>query len=401
MQTKPHVTVVGAGCFGGWTAWSLLKSGAQVTLLDAWGPGNSRATSGGETRIIRGIYGPNSPYTEMTARALPLWRKYEKEWQRPMLTRTGVLWMASSGEDSFERGSIRMLRKAKLKFDELSARDLKKRWPQINFDGVEWGIFEHDAGYLTARIICQLVVEKFVAAGGDYRQVAVRPDDLESGAGKPLPLEDGSTVSGDRYVFACGPWMGKLFPKTVGDRIRPTKQDVFFFGVPSGESRLDDRHLPIWAEHKDRFRYGIPGNHGRGFKIADDTRGPTFDPTSGERTVNPDGLRALREYLAVRFPAMKNAPLVETRVCQYEQTPDNHFIVDRHPAAENVWLLGGGSGHGFKHGPVVGEMMAELVLKEKEPKPYFRLARFGQPARALGTHAVAAKVKGHPRLASW
>ena len=176
---------------------------------------------------------------------------------------------------------------------------------------------------------------------------------------------------------------------------------MFFFGVPSAESGLDDRHLPIWAEHKDRFRYGIPGNQGRGFKIADDTRGPTFDPTNGERVVNPDGLRAIREYLALRFPAMKDAPLVETRVCQYEQTPDNHFIVDLHPAAENVWLLGGGSGHGFKHGPVVGEMMAELVLEEKEAKPYFRLARFPQPAKALSSHAVAARSKAHPRLASW
>jgi glycine/D-amino acid oxidase-like deaminating enzyme len=272
---------------------------------------------------------------------------------------------------------------------------MKKRWPQINYDGVRWGIYEEDAGYLTARVICQAVLEAFIAGGGEYRQVAVKGGDLESRNWGALPLADGSKVQGNAYVFACGPWLGKLFPDTVGDRVRPTKQDVFFFGVPAGEARLDDRHLPIWADHRERFRYGIPGNQGRGFKVADDTRGPTFDPTCGERTVNTDALNLIREYVAERFPAMKDAPLLETRVCQYEQTPDSHFIIDRHPAAENVWLLGGGSGHGFKHGPVIGQMMAEFVSGEKEPAPYFLLSRF--PRRQQATAAP----KRNPRLASW
>jgi glycine/D-amino acid oxidase-like deaminating enzyme len=335
----------------------------------------------------------------MTARAFPLWRKHQREWKRQMLFQTGVLWMAASGEDSFERGSVEMLRAAKIKHQELSAREIKQRWPQINLEGVNWGIFEPESGYLAARMICQIVRDAFVAEGGEYRESSVIADDLESGKWKGLALSNGSTVFADVYVFACGPWLGKLFPETIGNRIRPTKQDVYFFGVPAGEP-LEGGDLPVWAEHRDRFRYGIPGNQGRGFKIADDTRGPTFDPTNGERVVNPDGLRGIREYLAVRFPAMKDAPLVETRVCQYEQTPDNHFIVDRHPAAEDVWLLGGGSGHGFKHGPAIGEMMTDLVLKEKEPKLYFRLARFAPLGKTREARAAAA-TKPHRRLASW
>lgn len=397
MKRKTRVAVVGAGAFGGWTALSLLRQGAQVTLLDTWGPGNSRASSGGETRVIRGIYGPKSPYTEMTARAYPLWREYEAAWNRRLLCRTGVLWMAASGDDTFERGSVEMLRRAKLKFRELSLREMKKRWPQISFDGVNWGIYEEDAGYLIARQICQAVVEEFTKEGGEYRQVEVLPDELEPEKWKSLTLSDGSKLTADIYVFACGPWLGKMFPGTIGDRVRPTRQEVFFFGVPAGESRLDDRHLPIWAEHRDRFRYGIPGNQWRGFKIADDTRGPAFDPTSGERAVSAEGLTAIREYLGSRFPAMKDAPLVETRVCQYEQTPDNHFIIDRHPLAENLWLLGGGSGHGFKHGPVIGEMMADYVLHGKEPEKYFRLARFARQAPVKPKAAPAR----HPRLACW
>ncbi|MFZ0862142.1 MAG: FAD-dependent oxidoreductase [Candidatus Sulfotelmatobacter sp.] len=373
---ETHVAVIGAGAFGGWTALHLLERGARVTLLDAWGPGNSRASSGGETRVMRGTYGPNQPYTEMAARALKLWQKYERRWKRQFLHRTGVLWMASGRDDAFERGSVEMLRAAKIKFRELSTVQMKKRWPQIHFEGIEWGIFEPECGYLDARASCQAVVEAFIAAGGKYRQLAVLADGLESGPMRSLALSDGSRLKADRYVFACGPWLGKLFPRAVGDLVQATKQDVFFFGTPAGDDRFSDRHLPVWADHRGRFRYGIPGSDRRGFKIADDTRGAAFDPTAGERVVTQETLKDIREYVGFRFPALKDAPLVETRVCQYEQTPDGHFILDRHPAIENVWIVGGGSGHGFKHGPAVGEMTAKLILKDHQPDTIFRLERF-------------------------
>jgi glycine/D-amino acid oxidase-like deaminating enzyme len=381
LKSKPHIAVIGAGAFGGWTALHLLERGARVTLLDAWGPGNSRASSGGETRVMRGTYGPDQPYTEMVARALKLWAKYERRWKRQFLHRTGVLWMAAGQDDAFERGSVAMLRAAKIKYQELSVAQMKKRWPQINFEGIEWGIFEPECGYLDARESCAAVVEAFIAAGGRYRQLAVLADGLEDTPFRSLALPDDlqlkrSQLKADRYVFACGPWMGKLFPQTIGNLITATKQDVFFFGTPAGNLRFSDAHMPVWGDHRDRFYYGIPGTDRRGFKIADDTRGPEFDPTSGERTVSPETLRDTREYIAFRFPALKNAPLVETRVCQYEQTPDSHFIIDRHPINENVWLLGGGSGHGFKHGPAIGEMMTELILKDGEPRTVWRLNRF-------------------------
>ena len=382
---NPHIAVIGAGAFGGWTALHLLERGARVTLLDAWGPGNSRASSGGETRIMRGTYGPNQPYSEMAARSLKLWTKYERRWKRHFLHRTGVLWMASGlNNDAFEAGSIEALCAAKIKFQELSTPQMKKHWPQINFEGIEGGIFEPECGYLDARASCQAVVDAFVGMGGTYRQIEV----LRGGLGTTLPrgvkLRDGSWLTADVYVFACGPWLGTLFPRIIGSLIQPTKQDVFFFGVPARHAQyFSDAHLPVWADHRDRFRYGIPGaisgDARRGFKIADDTRGPAFDPTNGDRVISQDTLKDIREYVAFRFPALKNAPLVETRVCQYEQTPDSNFIIDRHPQNENVWIVGGGSGHGFKHGPAIGEMMADLILKDREPQPIFRLARFKSP----------------------
>jgi glycine/D-amino acid oxidase-like deaminating enzyme len=376
LKTSPHIVVIGAGAFGGWTALHLLERGARVTLLDAWGPGNSRSSSGGETRVMRGTYGADQAYTEMAARALKLWAKYERQWKRQFLHRSGVLWMAAGRDDAFERGSIQMLRAAKIKYQELSAPQLKKRWPQINFEGIEWGIFEPECGYLDARASCAAVVEAFVAAGGRHRQAEVVADGLEDVPLRALNLSDGAKLKADRYVFACGPWLGRLFPKTISNVIRATKQDVFFFGTPPGDTRFHSPNLPVWGDHRGHFYYGIPGSDRRGFKIADDTRGPGFDPTDGERIVSQETLKEIREYVAFRFPALKDAPLLESRVCQYEQTPDSDFIIDRHPKNEHVWLLGGGSGHGFKHGPALGEMMAKLVLTDGEPEATWRLNRF-------------------------
>ena len=377
MASKPHIAVIGAGAFGGWTALYLLRSGARVTLIDAWGPSNSRASSGGETRIIRGAYGPDQPYSKLAARALELWRQHQTEWKRKFFFPIGVLWMAEA-DDAYERGSLPSLKDAGIRFEQLTLDELERRWPQINFDKVEWGIYEPQSGYLLARASAQFVVDQFVAEGGEYRQAAVTTQDLESGPLKNLLLSDGSTVLADRYIFACGPWMGKLFPETVGPHFQSTKQEIFFFGTPAGDARYNEENLPVWADHSDHFMYGIPGNQGRGFKVADDTRGPEFDPTSDQRLVSEDNLKSVRTYLAYRFPGMKDAPLLETRVCQYENTTDNNFIIDRHPCNANVWIVGGGSGHGFKHGPALGEMMAGLILKDGEPNAVWRLSRFSK-----------------------
>ncbi|MGD0986196.1 MAG: FAD-dependent oxidoreductase [Candidatus Sulfotelmatobacter sp.] len=376
MNSKPHIAVVGAGAFGGWTALHLLERGARVTLLDAWGPGNSRSSSGGETRIMRCTYGPDQPYTALAARALKLWRKYEKRWKRQLLHPSGVLWMVSSADDEYERGSLPVLREERIKFQELSTAAMRKRWPQINFSDVRWGIYEPECGYLDARDSCQVVVDAFIDQGGLYRQLAIVAGNLEDAPLRSLNLSDGSQLKADYYVFACGPWLGKLFPETLGQIIEPTQQDIFFFGPPAGDSRFTDAHLPVWGDHGKRFFYGIPGSDRRGFKMADDTRGSAFDPTDGERVVSPATLKRVREYMNYRFPAMKDAPLIESRVCQYEQTPDSHFIVDRHPHMDNVWLLGGGSGHGFKHGPATGEILADAILRDRQQDKAWRLDRF-------------------------
>jgi glycine/D-amino acid oxidase-like deaminating enzyme len=325
--------------------------------------------------VIRGTYGPRRVYVKLVARSLQLWRENEKRWGRELYHRTGVLWMVGK-DGAYERAALPLLREAGLVFEELPAADVAKRYPQINLERVGWAILEKDAGYVTARRACEAVLEGFVAEGGTYRPGSVQPPRIEGGKLATLFLEGGTSVAADAFVFACGPWLGKLFPETMGKLIRPTRQEVFFFGTPAGDERFSEDALPVWIDNGDRFLYGIPGNQWRGFKVADDTRGASFDPTSGERVASAEGLRVARDYLGFRFPALKNSPLLESRVCQYENSPDEHFIVDRHPAAPNVWIVGGGSGHGFKHGPALGELAAGNVLGEKPNEPFFTLSRF-------------------------
>jgi glycine/D-amino acid oxidase-like deaminating enzyme len=372
---KLSVAVIGAGAFGGWTALHLLRRGAQVTLVDAWGPGNSRASSGGETRVIRGTYGPDGIYTGMVARSLALWKENEARWNRKLYHKTGALWMVSGQDDQYEKESLRSLKDAGLEFEELSRPEAAKRYPQINFDGVKWAIYERDAGYLTARRACEVVLDALTKEGGSFRLASARPGPIKDSEMQSVELSDGSKLTADRYVFACGPWLGKLFPDVMGNLIAATRQEVFFFGVPAGETRFQEDRMPVWIDHGEKFIYGIPGNEWRGFKVADDTRGDPFDPTDGERTPSAEGIKAARKYLAFRFPALKDAPLVESRVCQYENSPDHNFIIDRHPGARNALLVGGGSGHGFKHGPAVGERAADVV-QGKRTDSFFALSRF-------------------------
>jgi glycine/D-amino acid oxidase-like deaminating enzyme len=351
-------------------------------LLDAWGPGNSRASSGGETRIIRATYGPGRIYTQMAARALKLWKEYERQWNLKLFFPTGVLWMAGS-DDSYERAALPLLTEAGIRFEKLSAAECARRWRQINFDGIAWSVYEPDSGYLAARRACEAVLDTFRKEGGQYQQAQVKPGEIASGRMREIKLSSGASLTADAYVFACGPWLGRVFP-ILAPVITPTRQEVFFFGPAAGDLRYTDSQLPIWGDdskhHLDGFPgnhwfYGIPGNHWRGFKIADDMRGAVTDPTTMEREISAEGLAAARAYLRLRFPALADAPLLESRVCQYENSTDQNFILDRHPEAENTWIVGGGSGHGFKHGPAFGEMVSDAVFGSKAPPAELALTR--------------------------
>ena len=384
-QTRgKHVAVVGAGAFGGWTALHLRRRGFDVTLLDAWGPGNSRASSaGGESRVIRGSYGPRQIYTQMVARSLILWRENQAKWNTQLLHQIGALFLAPEEDDS-QRASMKALKDAGLEFEHLTGAEARKRFPQINFQGRDSMVYEKQAGYLASRRSCQAVAEGLLKEGGRYKALSAKPGPIRQKEMQGLLLSDGSTLRADQYVFACGPWLGKLFPDEIGFRVRPARQLGLFFGLPAGAEQLQESRCPVWLD--SGAYYGIPGNEFRGFKIVGGTLSDDYDPVhpwnpdTADRVFPPERVAAPREYLGFRFPALKGAPLMDSFVCQYEMSPDENYILDRHPGCGNAWFAGGGSGHAFKLCPAVGEMMADLVEGRKSVTPFFALARFSKEA---------------------
>lgn len=355
---KSKIVVVGAGAFGGWTSLYLLRSGYDVTLIDAWGPGNSRSSSGDETRVIRSTYGANEFYFDLNVRALELWKEHQFLWKKQLFFNTGVLWFCYQEKSPLVDDSIPFSQKHKMEYHYLDLKDLHKRYPAINTQDLHHAWLDPFGGFLKARESCQAVNEAFVLEGGKFVLAHAKPNKIFSGRMENISLSNGEKISADAYVFACGSWLGQIFPEVLAKRLTCTKQEVYYFGVPK-EIVNTYNQLPVWIDLDGRdFYYGIPSNSNRGFKIGVDLRGEAFDPTNGDRTFNPDTLALARKFIGHRFPELKNAPVVESRVCPYENSEDGNFIFERHPEANNVWFLGGGSGHGFKHGPALGELVA-------------------------------------------
>ena len=368
-----RIVVVGAGAFGGWTALHLRRSGAQVTMIDSGGPGNALASSGGRTRVIRAIYGPDRIYSEMVKRAFELWKPVAGKWY----VETGALWMHRDG-DTYVRQSLPILKDLGFVVDHWTTAEAKKRYPQIDFSGVKSVYFERTAGVLSARDLCGVVRDLFVKEGGTYRTAkAVMPKSV-NGAIKSIALADGTRVDGDVFVFACGPWLGQIFPDVIDGNVRPTRQEVLYFTPPNDHYKPGK--MSVWIDFGQRIVYGIPDIDGAGFKVADDTRGATVDPNAA-RKASEEGIARGRKFLSERFPELKNAPLASAEVCCYENSPDGNLIIDRHPHAPNVWLLGGGSGHGFKLSPAVGEMASAAILHGKGVPKQFRLDRLAKVAK--------------------
>ena len=383
------VVVVGAGVFGAWTAYQLRQAGAEVLLVDAYGPGNSRASSGGESRIIRMGYGPDEIYTRMAQRSFTQWQEFFDRINRPQLFQsTGVLWLAREN-DSYCEATLKTFQQNNVKFARLEHSELRRRYPQLELGPISWGILEPESGILMARQAVQAVVAEARAVGVAYLEAAIRPMKTgEKGKGErgqregATKLESITTTSGreivaNKFIFACGPWLPKLFPELLAELIHVTRQEVFFLGVPAGDDRFNSPHMPTWMDINELV-YSIPNLDNRGFKIAIDEHGPQFDPDTGERVVYPESMKAVRAYLARRVPQLANAPVIESRVCQYENTSNGDFLIDRHPEFENAWLVGGGSGHGFKHGPVVGELVTSLVSGAAKVEPRFAIANKGK-----------------------
>jgi sarcosine oxidase len=378
--------VVGAGIMGVWTAYWAKRGGRHgsgvdrsVTLLDAWGAGNPRATSGDETRLLHNSHASDHLYQSFSRTAREHWIQFSEEWGIRLFVQSGILFFAHRA-DSWERTSARELAGDGVPCEMLSPEEISHLWPQIGLsDDLCFATFEPEGGILMARQACQAVTGAFQKCGGIYAIAAVRPSAHDKGRLLSVADSFGRTWAAETFVFACGPWLPSLFPSELTGFIRVTKQDVIFIGAPEGDKSFSAERLPGWVD-QDAYYYGVPSVDHRGIKVGVNRFGPVFDPSNGERIIDPDSVHLVRKYLRVRFPGLADRPVVETKVCQYETTADETFLIDRHPRFENVWLVGGGSGRGFKHGPRIGEYVLSRIdgvpegAQHGEDEQRFRLA---------------------------
>jgi len=361
MQLKPtyDFAVIGAGVFGSWIARSLVQAGQKVVLVDQYGPANNRASSGGETRIIRMGYGTKEIYTRWSLRALELYKEFYAKTDTGLFHQTGFLWLAEE-KDEFTAANIGVFEKLRVPYEKLSRQELAKRYPQIGLEGIAWGLYEPNAGGLMARRGVQTVVRETVKLGLRYEQHAITS----------VPA---AGISAGQYIYACGPWLRKLFPELLGNKLNPTRQEVFYFGVAPGDDAFRAPKMPAWVDPGSTI-YGLPDLEARGFKAAPDQHGATVDPDTQERVVPAASVERVRQYLRKRFPSLAAAPCTQTEVCQYENTANGDYVIDRHPGHGNVWIVGGGSGHGYKHGPALGEYVAAALLRGAAVDARFWLA---------------------------
>jgi len=365
------VAVIGAGVFGAWTTLHLARRGKRVILLEAYGPGHSRSSSGDESRIIRMGYGKDEIYTRWSQQSLVQWKELFAACGQKLFHETGVLWLAG-GDETRLNETRATLKKCGVPFEDLDLAGLQEKYPQIELDRIRNAILESQSGVLLARRAVAATVAEAVRLEVTY-QLALVEAPISKGALYSIKTNKGEEILAGQFVFACGAWLAKIFPEIIGPRLFVTRQEVFYFGLPAGDSRFAPPALPTFLFQNDES-YGMPDIESRGLKIALDAHGVPADPDTQSRVVSEESARKMREYVARRFPALKHAPIAETRVCQYENTSNGDFLIDRHPEMENVWLVGGGSGHGFKHGPAVGKYLMGQLLDGAPTEPRFSLA---------------------------
>ncbi|MFL6724066.1 MAG: FAD-dependent oxidoreductase [Sphingomicrobium sp.] len=373
-----HIAVIGAGVFGAWTAEHLRRAGHRVTLVDMAGPANSRASSGGESRMTRGAYGKDEIYTRMAFASLSEWKALSAVSGLPIFISNGVVFFSSKPDDYF-RDAIAVHQRLGLPLQEMDGPQLQRRFPMIDFSDVAIGLYEPAFGALMARRAVQTLVKQFIDAGGEYRHELAHTPQQASGPVKSLRLS-GGPIEADAFVFALGPWLPKLFPELLARRIFATRQEIFYFAPPKGDRRFLPEAMPGWADFNEGdMYYGFPDLEGRGVKFAHDKHGMLVDPDTQSREPTRDAIDEIIAFRDRRFPLLKSAALIGAEVCQYENSSNGDFLIDRHPSLSNVVLVGGGSGHGFKHGPEVGRLAATLVSTGgAQPEPRFGLSTKGE-----------------------
>ena len=363
---SPDVVVVGAGSFGMWTALHLLRLGASVTVVDPYGPANSRSSSGGETRGVRSAYGDEAHgllWTRWAVESIRRWRDWDEEntdrLLPPLFYNTGDLILREEMIPYLERSAANWDALG-IPYEFLSPDEVTNRWPWIRFENLGAALYEPGAGVVRARRAIESVAQVFLQEGGALVLGRASVGSRSGGALQTVTLETGDSIASSMFVFACGPWFPKVFPELMGRRIRIPMGHVYYFATPPGDPRWVYPNMPS---------YGIPGVTGwpalgpdyRGFRVRTGGR-PPADPDLSDRWIDSRYHDQPRQILERHFPDLVGAAINETRSCHYEFSVTRNFIIDQHPDFDNVWLAGGGSAEAFKSGPVIGEYIARRAL---------------------------------------
>ena len=371
------IAVIGSGIWGACTAYHLNKAGADVDLYDMWGAGNSRSGSGGASRIIRLAYGDDKIYTELTNNSFDFWEKLCNESERKLYDECGMLWLVSQDDNSYITKSKKHIENTGNNIEEISKKEAKEKYPLINFDDINEIYFEKRAGALMASRCCKQVVRKFKKNGGKVFLGEVKIDEKNLDKKSSITI-NGNIIEADKFVIACGPWNRKLFPEMLEDTTYISRQEVYYFGVPNNKAdEYNLNKIPCWLDlnANNPSYYGIPFHLNKGFKIAYDERSTIFDPDTSDRIPLPELVNRTKSYIYHRFPDLKNIPIAETRVCQYENSLDGNFIMNYHKKNNKVLVLSGSSGHGFKLGPGLGEIVKNILLNYEKIPIEFDLKR--------------------------
>ena len=360
----PDIAIIGAGAFGLWTALATAERGARVTVIDMREVGNVRASSGGASRNIRAAYGEDAFYTRLAFDALAAWQRREAELGQRLFYQAGAL---RSLNPALLEAQARIFATCQQPYELLDGADVMQRWPVLNYGPDERLFYEPRAGVLLASEALRLVSAQLAKLGGSVKQGRV----WISGEGSRLTCTlNGRRLEADRIVLAAGPWLPKLFPDLIGPLMRTPRRELCFFGAPTGDKRFNWENLPNLADHDGWTSSDIGG----GLKVAPRMRHTALDPDAEPGSVTPAMAGAARNYLAARIPLLADAPILSTYVGQLENTANEHFIIDTHPDDTRIVIAGGGSGHAFKFGPVLGERIAEFALGR--PLPAEWRARF-------------------------
>jgi glycine/D-amino acid oxidase-like deaminating enzyme len=382
-SSSPEIVVIGAGIWGSSTAYHLRKLGAKVTLVDAYGPGNARSTSGDETRGVRSSYGDKTGqlgevWMLWARESMKRWIAFDEEWGRDFRLNlfhvTGDL-IYRTEWDNFQLRCKIWWDKHQIPYEVLKPEDVRKAFPVIAIDDITAILYEPDAGVVRARRATQAVASAFEVLGGRIAIGRATPSKISNGRLEEVALDTGERLRADTFVFAVGPWLGKTFPDVFAKKMRVPIGYVCYFGTPVGDHRFTYPNMPTFNFPGVTGWPALPVDN-RGFRVRGTERAPTQgtgrtqpavppaqqDPDTSDRWLDQARIDGARRFVAHRFPLLKDAPISQTHACHYEQTSSANFIIDKHPHMSNVWIAAGGNAEGFKFGLKIGDYASRRVM---------------------------------------